>query len=62
MLEVARCSVCGFVYDPRLGLPEAGIPPGTPWVDVPESWVCPDCGMPKSAFKMTPDTRHGLDY
>jgi rubredoxin len=50
--RVWECSICGFVYSESLGLPEAGIPPGTAWEDVPEDWVCPDCGTAKSAFEM----------
>ncbi len=45
-----ECHVCGLVYDPKLGLPDEGIPPGTLWSDIPDDWVCPDCGAPKSAF------------
>ncbi|MEH6627354.1 MAG: rubredoxin [Motiliproteus sp.] len=47
-----ECDVCGLVYDPKLGLPDEGIPAGTPWSDIPEDWVCPDCGAPKSAFEV----------
>ena len=25
------CDVCGWVYDPAVGVPEAGIPAGTPF-------------------------------
>ena len=46
------CVVCGFVYDESKGRPEEGIPPGTPWSDVPESWSCPDCGARKEDFMM----------
>lgn len=38
------CDVCGLVYDEKLGLPDEGIPAGTPWEEIPEDWVCPDCG------------------
>lgn len=48
------CVVCGFVYDEADGLPEEGIAPGTRWEDVPEDWVCPDCGVTKSDFEMMP--------
>lgn len=41
---------CGYVYDPAVGDPDGGIAPGTPWEDVPEDWVCPVCGLDKSAF------------
>ncbi len=46
------CIYCGFIYDEALGRPDEGIPAGTRWADVPETWECPDCGNPKSAFIM----------
>ncbi len=46
------CVICGFVYDEARGLPEEGIPPGTRWEDVPETWRCPDCNMGKADFEM----------
>jgi rubredoxin len=46
------CSVCSYVYEEAAGDPEHGIAPGTRWEDVPEGWVCPECGIPKSAFDM----------
>lgn len=52
MWRIWTCQVCGFQYNERLGLPEEGIPPGTRWEDIPDDWVCPDCGMEKSAFDM----------
>ncbi len=45
-----ECIVCGFVYDEEAGLPEEGIPPGTRWEDLPEDWLCPDCGVGKEDF------------
>lgn len=41
---------CGYVYDPELGDPDSGIAPGTAFEDIPEDWVCPVCGLDKSAF------------
>ena len=41
---------CGYVYDPEVGDPEGGIAPGTKFEDIPEDWVCPVCGLDKSAF------------
>ena len=41
---------CGYVYDPAVGDPENGIAPGTPFEEIPEDWVCPDCGLDKPAF------------
>lgn len=46
------CVICGFTYDEALGRPEEGIPPGTRWDDVPETWSCPDCGAVKDDFEM----------
>jgi rubredoxin len=46
------CVVCGFVYDEEQGLPDEGIPPGTKWEDVPETWKCPECGASKDEFEM----------
>jgi alkylation response protein AidB-like acyl-CoA dehydrogenase/rubredoxin len=44
------CSGCGYEYDPELGDPEHGVAPGTKFEDLPDSWVCPDCGEAKSNF------------
>jgi len=46
------CVLCGFLYDESMGMPEAGIQPGTVWADVPEDWICPDCSVPKSDFEL----------
>jgi rubredoxin len=46
------CIVCGWIYHEEEGAPDDGIPPGTRWEDVPESWVCPDCGAGKEDFEM----------
>lgn len=47
-----QCRTCGFIYDEAEGLPEEGFPAGTLWSDIPDDWVCPDCGTPKSDFDM----------
>jgi rubredoxin-NAD+ reductase len=44
------CAVCDLVYDEREGWPEDGISPGTPFEAIPESWVCPECGVSKADF------------
>jgi len=44
--------VCGFVYDEAKGLPEEGIAAGTGWDDIPDDWVCPECGVGKEDFDM----------
>lgn len=47
-----QCMLCAFVYDEAAGLPEEGIPAGTRWEDVPETWSCPDCSATKRDFRM----------
>ncbi len=44
------CGVCGYVYDPAEGDKEGGIPPGTPFEDLPDDWTCPVCGASKDEF------------
>ena len=44
------CDVCGFVYDPAHGDPANGIAAGTAFEDLPEDWVCPECGVGKDSF------------
>ena len=46
------CILCGWVYDEEGGCPEDGIKPGTRWENVPDDWVCPDCGAGKYDFEM----------
>jgi rubredoxin len=50
-MEKWVCQVCGYVYDPKKGDPANGVKAGTRWEDVPEDWVCPDCGASKSEFE-----------
>jgi rubredoxin len=44
------CESCGFIYDPEDGDPDGGIPPGTPFEDIPDTWFCPVCGARKRDF------------
>ncbi|MEI6383271.1 MAG: rubredoxin [Betaproteobacteria bacterium] len=46
------CLICGWIYDEAAGLPEEGIPAGTPWDQVPMNWVCPECAARKEDFEM----------
>ena len=40
------CTVCGYVYDP-----EVGIAAGTAFEDLPDDFVCPLCGVGKDQFE-----------
>ena len=44
------CDVCGYIYDPAKGDPENGVQPGTSCEEVPDDWVCPECGVGKDEF------------
>ena len=46
-----RCMVCEYVYDPELGDPGNGVEPGTSFDDLPDDWVCPECGVGKDKFE-----------
>jgi len=44
------CDVCGYIYDPAVGDPDAGIAPNTAFEALPADWVCPVCGAGKDQF------------
>lgn len=50
------CDVCGYVYDPEKGDPESDVAPGTAFKDLPEDWVCPECGAAKDQFSLQEQT------
>ena len=39
-----RCMACGYIYDDEVE--------DTKFEDLPEDWVCPLCGVPKSSFEL----------
>jgi len=45
-----RCTVCDYIYDPAVGDDTQGINQGTAFEDLPDTWRCPVCGVPKSDF------------
>ncbi len=46
------CANCGYVYDPLAGDPMNAIVPGTPFVELPDQWVCPMCYATKEQFDL----------
>jgi rubredoxin len=44
------CETCGYVYDPAEGDASGGIAAGTEFADLPDTWVCPACGVGKDGF------------
>ena len=51
-MDKFECVLCGYVYDPEIGDPEADIEPGTPFEELPEDFVCPLCGAGKDEFEI----------
>ncbi len=49
-MDKYQCQACPYIYDPALGDPSQGIAPGTPFENLPDDWLCPDCGMTKDYF------------
>jgi rubredoxin-NAD+ reductase len=47
-----NCVICNWVYDEAIGDPDSGIEPGTRFEDIPDDWVCPDCGVGKDDFEL----------
>ncbi len=47
-----KCLLCNYIYDPAQGDPDHGIPAGTAWEDIPDDFVCPDCGASKHDFEV----------
>lgn len=45
-----KCTVCGYIYDPAVGDSTQSIVAGTPFEKLPDSWVCPECGVGKDLF------------
>jgi rubredoxin len=45
------CTVCGYIYDPEKGDLVSGIAPGTAFENLPDDWICPECGVGKEQFK-----------
>ena len=46
-----KCLICAHVYNPDVGDPDSGLPPGTAFEDLPDNWVCPVCGTEKENFE-----------
>ncbi len=47
-----ECIECKYIYNPKFGNEKAGIKPGTPFEELPNTWVCPVCGEEKNMFQI----------
>ncbi len=43
-MDKYECTVCGYIYDPQENNNVA-------FSDLPDDWVCPECGVGKDSFK-----------
>jgi rubredoxin len=50
-MDKYRCTVCGYIYDPAIGDATQGIAPGSAFEDLPDTWLCPECGVGKDMFE-----------
>jgi len=46
-----KCLMCGYIYNPAVGDPDNGVDAGTAFEDLPDDWVCPECGVNKDEFE-----------
>ena len=46
-----KCLMCGYIYDPAVGDPDNGVAAGTAFEDLPDDWVCPECGAGQDEFE-----------
>ncbi len=53
-MEKHRCAFCNYTYDEKRGDPVNGVHSGTPFAELPATWVCPVCGARKSDFVKVP--------
>ena len=47
-----KCTICSWIYDSELGIPEKNIAPNTPFKELPEDFRCPECGAMKKWFEV----------
>ena len=45
-----ECRICWYVYDPAEGDPVEQVPPGTPFLALPDHWRCPQCDSAPHVF------------
>jgi flavin reductase (DIM6/NTAB) family NADH-FMN oxidoreductase RutF/rubredoxin len=50
-----KCLMCGYIYDPAVGDPDNGVEANTAFENLPDDWVCPDCGVGKDEFEPVED-------
>ncbi|EKD25215.1 MAG: hypothetical protein ACD_80C00102G0007 [uncultured bacterium (gcode 4)] len=54
------CIPCGYIYDQALGDPDGWIAPWTRFENIPDSRVCPICGVSKLDFEPYYEVQHAI--
>ncbi len=52
---IMECKICWTPYDPADGDDYRQVEPGTPFLDLPDDWHCPNCDAPKEQFMVLED-------
>ena len=52
---IMECKICWTPYDPAEGDDTRQVLPGTPFIDLPHDWKCPNCDAPKEQFLVSED-------
>lgn len=52
---IMECKICWSPYDPAEGDDYRQVEPGTPFIDLPHDWSCPNCSAPKEQFMVLED-------
>ncbi len=50
-----KCLMCGYIYDPAVGDPDNDVKASTAFENLPDVWVCPECGVSKDEFEPVED-------
>ncbi len=59
-MEKYICDICGWIYDSMEGWIEEGIESGTSFEDLPDDFICPECGAGKDEFSPEKNKRNNI--
>ncbi|SPF79385.1 [NiFe]-hydrogenase assembly chaperone HybE [Pseudoprimorskyibacter insulae] len=54
-MAIMECKICWTPYDPAEGDDTRSILEGTPFIELPHDWSCPNCSAPKEQFMVLED-------
>ena len=50
-MYLCQTASCGYIYNPDRGDKKGKIPLDTRFEDLPDTWLCPCCGVGKGLFR-----------